>query len=152
MSDASTAPSGPTEAAHHPPSDAAPRAVTGWVGWVAFAGVMLVMLGAFQLVEGLVALFDNGFYAVRSDGLVVNMDYTAWGWLHLALGVVGVLVGLGLLTGNTAARAVGALVAGVSALVNLAFIPAYPVWSTILIAVDVIVIYAIVVHGGELER
>ncbi|MBO0872877.1 MAG: hypothetical protein J2P19_05745 [Pseudonocardia sp.] len=152
MTDASTAPSGPTEAANRSPSDTGPRAVTGWVGWVAFAGVMLIMLGVFQLIEGLVALFHNGFYVVRSDGLVLNMDYYAWGWLHFALGVVGVLVGLGLLTGNAAARVVGVLVAGLSAIVNLAFIPAYPVWSTIVIAVDVIVIYAIVVHGGELER
>jgi hypothetical protein len=135
-----------------PAGGAPPRQVTGWVGWVAFAGVMLVMLGVFQLIEGLVAIFDNGYFVVRPDGLVVNVDYNAWGWLHFALGVLGIVIGLGLLRGNAAARVAGVILAAVSAIVNLGFIAAYPVWSTIIIAVDVIVIYAIVVHGGELER
>ena len=124
---------------------------TGWTGWVVFAGVMMIMLGAFQAVEGLVALFDDGFYLVRPDGLVVDVDYNTWGWVHLIIGVVGVVVGVGLLAGNMAARVLGVIVASLSALVNLAFISAYPVWSVILIAVDVIVIYAIIVHGRELK-
>jgi len=127
-------------------------APSGWAGWVVFGGVMLIMLGTFQVVEGLVALFDDGFYAVRSDGLVVNVDYNTWGWVHLVIGVVGVLAGLGLLVGNMAARIVGIVVAFLSALVNLAFISAYPIWSTIMITIDVIVMYAIIVHGRELKR
>jgi len=121
--------------------------VTGWVGWVAFAGIMLIMLGIFQAIEGFVAIFDNGYYLVRPNGLVVNVDYTAWGWTHLIIGLVAIAVGIGLMTGNMVARIVGVI----SAIVNLMFIAAYPVWSTIVIAVDVIVIYAIVVHGRELK-
>ena len=124
---------------------------TAWAGWVAFAGVMLIVLGAFQLVQGLVALFDDGFYAVRPDGLVVNVDYNTWGWIHTGIGVIGVLTGIGLLAGNMLARIVGVAVAALSALVNLAFIAAYPVWSMIMIAIDIIVIFAIVVHGRELK-
>src|SRR3954452_6051045 len=124
---------------------------SAWAGWVVFGGVMLIMLGAFQVIEGLVALFDDGFYAVRPNGLVVNVDYNTWGWTHLVIGIVGVLAGLGLLVGNMAARVVGVVVACLSALVNLAFISAYPVWSAIMIALDVIVIYAIIVHGRELK-
>ena len=124
---------------------------TAWAGWVVFGGVMLIMLGAFQIIEGLVALFDDGFYLVNADGLVVNVNYNTWGWIHLVIGVVGVLAGLGLLAGNMAARVVGVVIAFLSALVNLAFISAYPVWSAIMITVDVIVIYAIVVHGRELK-
>jgi hypothetical protein len=124
---------------------------TAWAGWVAFGGVMLIMLGTFQIIEGLVALFDDGFYLVRSNGLVVDVDYNTWGWIHLIIGVVGILVGIGLLAGNMAARVLGVVVAFLSALVNLAFISAYPVWSTILITLDVIVIYAIIVHGRELK-
>src|SRR3954465_10001725 len=124
---------------------------TAWAGWVVFGGVMLIMMGSFQVIEGLVALFDDGFYLVRSNGLVVDVNYNTWGWIHLIIGVVGVLAGLGLLVGNMAARIVGIAAAFLSALVNLAFISAYPVWSTILIALDVIVIYAIVVHGRELK-
>jgi uncharacterized membrane protein len=124
---------------------------TAWAGWVAFAGVMLIMLGSFQIVQGLVALFDDGFYLVRPDGLVVDVDYNTWGWIHTVIGIVGVLAGIGLLAGNMAARVAGVVIAALSALVNLAFISAYPVWSTILIAFDVIVIYATIVHGRELK-
>jgi hypothetical protein len=125
--------------------------VTGWAGWVGFAGIMLIMLGIFQAIEGFVAIFDNGYYLVRPNGLVINVDYTAWGWIHLIIGLIAVAVGLGLLTGNMAARIVGVVIAVISATLNLMFIAAYPVWSTIVIAVDVIVIYAIVVHGRELK-
>ena len=125
--------------------------MSGWAGWVVFAGVMLITLGAFQIVEGLVALFDDGFYAVTSSGLVVDVDYNTWGWIHLAIGVIGVLAGLGLLAGNMVARVVGVGIALVSALANLVFISAYPLWSVIMITIDVIVIFAIIVHGREVK-
>jgi hypothetical protein len=128
-----------------------PGEVTGWAGWVGFAGIMLIMLGIFQAIEGFVAIFDNGYYLVRPNGLVINVDYTAWGWLHLIIGLIAVAVGIGLMTGNMLARIVGVIIAVISATLNLLFIAAYPVWSTIIIAVDVIVIYAIVVHGRELK-
>lgn len=124
---------------------------TGWAGWVVFGGVMLVMVAGFQIVQGLVALFDDGFYAVRSDGLVVNVNYNTWGWIHLTIGVVGALTGVGLLAGNMVARWLGVVIAGLSALANLLFISAFPIWSTIVIAIDIIVIYAIIVHGRELK-
>jgi hypothetical protein len=126
--------------------------VSGWAGWVVFAGIMMIMLGAFQAIEGLVALFDDGYYLVTASGLVLNVNYNVWGWTHLILGILAVATGFGLLAGNTAARVVGIVLAVVSAIVNLAFIAAYPVWSTIVIAVDIIAIYAIVVHGRELKR
>src|SRR3954466_6605140 len=69
---------------------------TAWAGWVVFGGVMLMMLGAFQVIEGLVALFDDGFYLVRSNGLVVDVNYNTWGWIHLLIGVVAILAGVGL--------------------------------------------------------
>jgi hypothetical protein len=125
---------------------------TAWAGWVVFAGVMLIMLGTFQIIEGLVALFDDGFYLVAPSGLLVDVDYNTWGWVHMGIGVIGVLAGLGLLAGNMAARIVGVAVAFLSAIVNLAFLSAYPVWSTIMITVDVIVIYAIIVHGREVKK
>jgi hypothetical protein len=133
------------------PQTGYPGEPSGWAGWVAFAGVMLIMLGAFQIIQALVALFDDGFYLVRSNGLVVDVDYNAWGWAHLLIGIVAVLSGIGLLAGNMAARILGVGVAFLSALVNLAFVAAYPVWSSIIIVVDVIVIYAIIVHGRELK-
>lgn len=124
---------------------------TRWTGWVVFAGVMMILLGAFQVIEGLVAIFHDGYYLVGANGLVVNVDYTAWGWFHFILGLVAVGAGFGLMTGNVVARVLGIAVAVISAILNLAFIAAYPVWSTVIIAVDVIVIYAIAVHGRELK-
>jgi hypothetical protein len=124
---------------------------TGWTGWIAFASVMMILLGTFQAIQGLVAIFDDGYYGVTSSGLVVNVDYTAWGWTHLLLGVLIVLSGIGVMAGNMAARIVGVLLAGLSAIANLLFIEAYPIWSIIVITVDVLVIFALTVHGRELK-
>ncbi len=127
------------------------REMTGWAGWVAFAGIMLIMLGIFQAIQGFVAIFDQGYYLVGREGLVVNVDYTAWGWVHLVLGLIAIAVGFGLMAGNMAARIAGVVVAILSATLNVLFIAAYPVWSMIVITVDIIVIYAIIVHGRELK-
>jgi hypothetical protein len=148
MTDTSHRP-GQAAAAGPPPTAAGPP--TAWAGWVTFGGVMLIMIGLFQIVQGIVALVQDEYYLVTQTGLVVNMDYTAWGWTHLALGIIAGLTGIGLLAGNTLARVVGVVIAAVSALVNMLFIPAYPVWSLIVITLDVIVIFAIVVHGRELK-
>jgi hypothetical protein len=112
---------------------------------------MLILLGIFHVVQGIVALVNDDYYLVTKDGLVLNLDFTSWGWTHLVLGVLIGLVGVGLLTGNTAARVAGVVLAVLSAVVNLLFIAAYPAWSVMIIALDVIVIYSIVVHGREVE-
>jgi hypothetical protein len=125
---------------------------SGWTGWIVFAGVMMMVVGSFQVIQGLVAMFHDGFYLVRPDGLVVSAGYTTWGLVHLIVGVLACLIGAGLLAGNMVARGAGVALAGFSALANLAFLGAFPLWSVMIIALDVIVIYAIVVHGGELER
>jgi hypothetical protein len=124
---------------------------TGWTGWVVFASFMMFLLGAFQAIQGLVALFDDGFYIVSDRGLVVDLNYNVWGTIHLILGILLLLSGAGVLTGNLAARTVGVILAGLSALANLVFIEAYPIWSVIIITVDVLVIYALTVHGRELK-
>ena len=124
---------------------------TGWTGWVVFASFMMFLLGAFQAIQGLVALFDDGFYLVTSGNLVVDVNYNVWGTVHLILGVLLLLSGAGVLTGNLAARTVGVILAALSAVVNLVFIEAYPFWSMIIITVDVLVIYALTVHGRELK-
>jgi hypothetical protein len=130
--------------------DAGPRA-SGWTGWIVFAAALLLMAGGFQLMQGLVALFDDGFYVVGSDGLAVPVDYTVWGVVQLLVGTLACLIGIGLVTGNMVARGAAVALAGFSAIANLAFLPAAPVWGLLLIGLDVVVIYAVVVHGGELE-
>jgi hypothetical protein len=124
---------------------------TAWTGWVVFASVMMFLLGCFQVVQGFVAVFDNGYYHVTEGGLVINVDYTAWGWTHMLLGLLIIISALGVLSGNVVARTVGVLLAGLSAIVNLLFIEAYPIWSVLIITVDVLVIYALTVHGRELR-
>jgi hypothetical protein len=118
---------------------------------VVFAGILMVLVGAYQAIVGLVALFDDGYYVVRPEGLVVNVDYTVWGWVHLLLGLLAFFAGFGVLSGQTWARAVGIIIAGVAAVVNFAFIAAFPVWATILITMDILVIYALAAHGRELR-
>jgi hypothetical protein len=134
------------------PTSRRPGAPTGWAGWVAFAGFMLLMIGAFHIIEGLVAVFRDEVFVVGPEGLLVNVDYTAWGWAHMIGGALAVLVGACLLAGQTWARAVAVIVAILSAITNMLFLPAYPIWSAIVIAVDVLVIWAVVVHGSEIKE
>jgi hypothetical protein len=122
---------------------------TGWVGVVLFGGIMLIMVGGFQCMQGLVAIFRDEYYLVSPNGLVVEVDYTTWGWTHLLIGLVAIATGIGVMAGQTWARVLGIVIAVVSALVNIAFLSAYPIWSTIIIAMDVLVIYALAVHGRE---
>jgi uncharacterized membrane protein len=125
--------------------------VTAWVGWVIFAGTLMVLLGLFHGIQGFVALTYPNYYLVGPNGLTLQMDYTAWGWTHLIAGAVIVAAGIGLFVGQTWARAVGIVVAVLSALVNFVFIAAYPMWSLIIIAMDVFIVYALAVHGRELK-
>ena len=111
----------------------------------------MVMLGAFHAIEGLVALFKDEYFLVGKNGLTVHVDYTAWGWTHLIFGVVIVFAGVSLFSGRMWARIVAVIVAMLSAIVNLGFLSAYPIWSTIMIALDVLVIWAVTVHGSEMK-
>ena len=124
---------------------------TGWVGWIAFAGMMMVILGIFHAIEGLVALFRDEVLLVGKNGLAVSVDYTTWGWVHLLGGILIVLAGAGLLAGQMWARVVGVVMAMVSAMINFAFLPALPIWSAIMITVNILVIWAITVHGREMR-
>jgi hypothetical protein len=118
-------------------------------GWISFAGAMMIMLGGFQIIEGLVSILRPAYYLIDPAGLVVTVSYTGWGWFHLVLGIVVLAVGIGVLGGRTWARAVGVALALLSALANLVFIGAYPMWAIIVIAVDVAVIFALTTRDGR---
>jgi hypothetical protein len=124
---------------------------TGWVGWLIFAGVTAIMLGAFQILEGLVAVFKDSYYVVGANNLLVHVNYDTWGWTHFGIGVAVLLAGIGVLTGSMWGRVLGIAVAVISAVVNLAFIGAYPLWGVIIIALDIVMIYALAVHGREMK-
>lgn len=128
-----------------------PSTRTMWVGWVWFAGVMMILLGMFNVIEGIVALFKDKYYVVGPQGLLV-FDMTGWGWIHLIIGVLAVVAGFALFTGAAWARVFAVILATVNAVAQLAFLSANPVWATIVIAIDVVVIWAVIVHGGEARR
>jgi len=121
------------------------------VGFVVFGGIMLLMMGGVQAIEGFVAILRDDYYLVSRNGLLINLDYTTWGWIHLIIGLIAVAAGIGVLAGQMWARVTGIVSAVISALANLAFMSAYPIWATIVIAADVLVIYALAVHGGEVK-
>lgn len=118
-------------------------------GMVAFAGVMLIMAGLFHAIQGLVALFSDDFYVVGRN-YVFQFDLTSWGWIHLVLGLVAAAGGAGLFFGQMWARTVAVIAASVSMLASFMWLPYYPVWSLTLIALDVVVIWAAIVHGRDL--
>ena len=124
---------------------------SGWaVGWIAFAGVIMIMIGVFQAVDGLVGILDDNFY-VSGQHYTYELSTTGWGWIHLIMGIVIVLAGIGLFTGNMAARIVAVVLALLSAIANFLWLPYYPVWSIIVIALNVTVIWAITAHGDEMR-
>ena len=137
-----TAASRPTRSASGP---------SGWVGWITFAGTMMMIIGSLHVVQGLVAVFNDEYYLVTKNGLTVHLDYTAWGWTHIIAGLIVIGAGLGAFAGQMWARVVGVILASVSILLNFAFMPSYPFWSAIVIAMDVFVIMALTVHGKEMK-
>jgi hypothetical protein len=123
---------------------------TGWVGWGYFAGFMMMLLGVFEGIAGLAAIFKDNFYVVTENKLLV-FDFTTWGWISLILGIIIFMAGLELLRGATWARVMAVFLAGFSFIANMGFIDAYPIWSITMMVIDVLVIYALTVHGAELR-
>jgi hypothetical protein len=118
------------------------------VGLTLFAAVMMIMVGAFQALQGIVALFNDTFYAV-GEKWVFSFDITTWGWVHLVVGAGVAVAGFFVLQGAVWARTVGVAVAALSAVLNFIWLPYYPVWSLLIIALDVFVIWALIAHGRD---
>ena len=116
---------------------------SGWAfGVSTFAGVMLVTVGVFQVLEAIAALAKDDIF-IRGVEYTYKVDVTTWGWVHLILGVIGIATGLGVLAGQTWARVIGIILAVVGALANFAFIPYYPIWSLLIIGFYVMVMWAL---------
>jgi len=101
--------------------------------------------------EGLVALFRDEYFLVGPRGLTVNVDYTAWGWAHLIGGIIVLAAGFGVASGQVWARTVGVIVAMLSIIANVGFMAAYPFWSLTMIALAVVIIMALTVHGSDVR-
>jgi hypothetical protein len=129
------------------------REASPWaMGLVLFAGTMMIMIGIFQIFNGLAAIIEDDFY-VLGIAYAYEVDVTVWGWIHLILGVVVAIAGWAVMSGQPWARVVGITLATLSSIANFLFIPYYPVWSLLIIAIDVFVIWALSVYGRrEAER
>ena len=123
--------------------------MTGWVGWILFAGVLMFTVGFINAIQGFVALLNSAYYRTPRGGLPILENYAAWGWTLLIFGALLAAAGYGVLVGQTWARMVGVILAVLNAVANMAFVAAYPIWIAITIGLDVVVIYALVVHGRE---
>jgi hypothetical protein len=118
------------------------------VGYIMFASFILIMIGIFHAIDGLAAIVNNNFYAPIGD-YVFKFDVTAWGWIHLIGGIIILLAGFSLYGGAIWARTVGVIVALISAIASFASLPYYPIWSIIIIILDVCVIWALTMHGRD---
>jgi hypothetical protein len=117
-------------------------------GMTTFAGVLLIIAGAFDVIEGLVALFRNEVYVAGRE-YVFAFDLTTWGWTHLIIGAVVAAAGFAVLSGQVWGRSVGVGVAVLSMLANFLFIPYYPVWSLLIIALNFFVIWALIAYKRD---
>jgi hypothetical protein len=121
----------------------------GWaVGLSLFAGVIMIIGGVFNAMEGVVALARDEVY-VATPRYIFAFDLTTWGWVHIILGLLVVAAGVGVVTGQLWGRVVGITIALLSMLGNFAFIPYYPVWSLLIIALNVFVIWALCVYNRD---
>ncbi len=123
---------------------------TAWVGWVFFASAMMILVGGLQTISGLAALFKDDFYVVTGERLLA-FDYSAWGWVNLVIGLLIIAAGIAIMSGQVWGRVIGVFLAVLSALSNLAFISAYPLWSITALVIDCLVIYALTMHGSEVN-
>jgi hypothetical protein len=140
-----------TNEAYSSAGSRAARETSGWaVGFILFAAIMMIMVGVFQAIQGLVGIFENEFY-VPTRNYIFQFDATTWGWIHLIGGIIVAFAGWGLFSGRTWARTVAIFLAVLSAIANFAFIPYYPFWSLLIITLDIFVIWAIAVHGGAMR-
>jgi hypothetical protein len=123
---------------------------SGWaIGWTAFAGIMMIMMGILWAISGLVAIFNDEFYVVTQNW-IFQFDVSTWGWIHLILGAVILASGFGLFSGAVWARIVGVIIAFIAGLVAFTWLPYYPVWGIIFIVISIGVIWALTVHGRDI--
>ena len=118
------------------------------VGFISFAGIVLILAGIFHVIDGIVGLVNNDFY-VKTDNWVFKFNVTSWGWIHILLGIIAILAGVGLFSGAIWARTVAVIVAAVSIIANFVWLPYYPWWARLVFVLDFFVIWAVGLHGRD---
>jgi hypothetical protein len=125
---------------------------SGWaIGWTAFAGITMILMGGWWLISGLVALFNSEFYVV-TQRWIFEFDISTWAWVHLIIGIVVLVSGFGLFSGAVWARTVGVIIAVLAALLSFAWLPYYPIWAILYIVVSIAIIWALTVHGRDITQ
>jgi hypothetical protein len=127
-----------------------PPAGAEYSGWIAFAGVIMVILGSLNAFWGLAAILNDEVVVVGGSGALI-FDIATWGWAHLILGSVVALTGVGLITGNSAARVAGIFFVAVNAIAQIVWFPAAPLWAFLMIILDTVIIYQLTVNWSAEE-
>lgn len=127
-----------------------PPAGGEYSGWIAFAGVMMFILGSLNAIWGLGGILNDDVVVVGGHGALI-LDITAWGWVHLILGSLIALVGVGLITGNSAARVAGVFLVALNAIAQIVWFPAAPLWAFLMIILDTIIIYQLTMNWSADE-
>jgi uncharacterized membrane protein len=120
-------------------------------GWATFAGVIMILVGVFQAFQGLAALINDDIFFVGVN-YVYSIDVTTWGWVHLVLGIFVAIAGYSIFSGALWARVTGIVLAMLSATVNFFFIPYYPFWSILIIAMDIAIIWGLANFNGRRQQ
>ena len=125
---------------------------SGWaIGWTTFAALMMMLIGFWHAMAGLIAIIDDSFYAAGRE-YVFRFNTTTWGWIHLIVGIIVLLAGVGLFRGAVWARTIGVIMATVSGIVGFAWLPYFPVWGVIFITGAGAVIWALTAHGRDIDE
>jgi hypothetical protein len=127
-----------------------PAAGGEFSGWIAFAGMLMIILGSLDALWGLAALLNNEVVVVGGQGALI-FNITTWGWIHLILGLLVALIGFGLLSGNSAARVAANFVVAINAISQIVWFPAAPLWAFLMIIIDCVILYQLMVNwtAGE---
>jgi hypothetical protein len=135
--------------ATHATSGTAAQGSSPWAtGFAMFAAILMIIAGLWGIIVGISAILNDKVF-VTTQGYLYEFDITVWGWLHLIIGILVGGAGIGIIQGATWGRAVGIAVASLSLLANFLFIPHYPVWSIAIIALDVLIIWALITYPSR---
>ena len=124
---------------------------SAWSGWIVFAAVVMFIVGCINVIQGLAALIKHSIYVLPNSGLLVSTSYTTWGWVLVFWGIIMATAAYGLFSGSEVARWFSVILVGVNLLGQFAWFPAYPLWSLVVIALDVAVLFALTAHWNEAQ-
>ena len=118
-------------------------------GWVMFAGVLLLVLGTLNFIEGLAAIGNAHFFVHNTHYIAGSLN--TWGWVVLCIGVIEWLVGIGVFVKNQLSRWVGVIILALNAIAQLLMIPAYPFWALCIFTLDILAIYGLIAYGKRIS-